>query len=194
MSDPTKHPTADESPERSRDAIYAFADLLQQQYAEQEETVEETSLWVAFTTGERACAVPIETAREIHRVGEILRVPEAPPSVCGVVQLRGRGLPLVDLAARCGLGESEITPSSRILLVESHDRLVGLLVDSVERVVELERSRLEADTGSLDGGLAARASGTCHHEGRTLALIDIEKVLRTERTPTTATRSAANAS
>src|ERR1700720_4097788 len=76
-------------------------------------------------------AVPIHRVQEIVRVPEITRVPHAQAGVEGVINLRGRVLPVVDLAARLALGTTERARSARVVVVDGGSESIGLLVDGV---------------------------------------------------------------
>src|SRR4026207_138649 len=75
---------------------------------------------VIFGLDREEFAIPIARAREIVRVPEITRVPQAPPHIPGVLTLRGRILPVVEIRTRFGLERAELTPRSRVVVVEAH--------------------------------------------------------------------------
>jgi len=158
-------------------SIYAFIDLLRTQAAEEVE-VEETSLWVFLSISGRKFVVPMSAAREIHRVGEIVPVPDAPASTCGVVQLRGRVIAVIDPAVLLGLGATSIEPASRILVAESRSRLVGMLVDGVDRVVELADGQFRPrDEGYLPGQ-AETIQRVVDLDGQNLGVLELDRLLR----------------
>ena len=82
-------------------------------------------------------AVPINRVQEIVRVPEITRVPHAQAGVEGVINLRGRVLPVVDLASRLGLGITERARSARVVVVDGGTESIGLLVDGVSEVLRV---------------------------------------------------------
>ncbi len=104
---------------------------------------EETVCLVAFTLGNELFALPVTTVREVVRVVHLTRIPQAPEHVRGVQGLRGLVLPVLEVRTRLGLAPCEPTPASRIIVVEAWGRLVGLLVDSVQRVVRLPVSQIQ---------------------------------------------------
>ena len=133
-----KRPSSRSSPPDSvaaappRERLLAFADDLARQQASAPAAVPDPELHlVTFRLEREAFGVPIDRVREVVRVTDITRVPEAPPHIRGVTNLRGRVLPVVELRTRLGLTPAVIAPSSRILVVEAHGRVLGLLVDGV---------------------------------------------------------------
>lgn len=134
---------------------------------------------VVFTLGGEEYGVSIQEVREILRVPDISRVPQAAPHVRGVINVRGQVLPVVDLRSRLGLEPSDVTATSRVLLVETQERVVGLLVDGVSQVLRVPES-------TLDGGEEMAASSADYVEGlaqfdsRLIILLDITRTLETK--------------
>jgi len=99
-----------------------------------------------FVAGEEY-AVPILEVTEIVEYSSITRMPSMPLSIRGVTNLRGRVVPVVDLAVRLGLPESSLTRRSCIVMVEARldgeKSVVGLLVDAVSQVMDLPPSLIE---------------------------------------------------
>ena len=170
-----EEPAAEPAPTTARDVerIYTFTDSLQLgQEEEEEREVYET--WVEFRLDEALYALPVGQVREILRVRDVTEVPHPPFPVIGVINLRGRVVPLLDLRARLDLPTPEPGDASRIVLVESQRRRIGLLVDCVERVAQLAQSAMRpADD---DGGSAA-IRGLHVAEGRATRLLDLAAIL-----------------
>ncbi len=102
---------------------------------------------VVFTLGAEQYALPIEQVHEIIRYDEPRSVASPIAWVRGVISLRGRIVPVYDLAARLGLS-SEITDTTKIVIVESGDETVGVTVDEVEEVLTVEDADFEAVPGA----------------------------------------------
>lgn len=156
------------------DRIITFTDRLQLGEEEEEER-EVYETWVEFRLAGRYYALPVAEVREILRLGELTPVPHSPFPVLGVFNLRGRVVPLLDLRARLGLPEAPADSESRIVLVESRARRIGLLVDAATRVARLARSAIRA---AGDAPAAAELRGLCETEGREIGLLDLGSVLR----------------
>src|ERR1700716_38738 len=96
-------------------------------------------------------AVPIHRVQEIVRVPEITRVPHAQAGVEGVINLRGRVLPVVDLASRLALGTTERARSARVVVVDGGTESIGLLVDGVSEVLRVGAADVEPPSVSTTG-------------------------------------------
>lgn len=102
---------------------------------------------------DRLLGVEISAIREITRVGEITRVPDAPGTVRGVINLRGEVVTVIDLCARLGMGQATLTKASRLIIVQATNEHIALLVDGVEDVcgvVSEQREDLPANAHELD--------------------------------------------
>jgi purine-binding chemotaxis protein CheW len=97
--------------------------------------------YLSFSLRGTEYAVGILKVKEILQYEETTRVPSTPKSVRGVINLRGQVVAVVDLAAKFGLGETEPTPFTCILIVEAavdgNPTVVGIMADSVQEVIEL---------------------------------------------------------
>src|SRR3954471_8425880 len=99
---------------------------------------------VTFGLDREEFGIPIGQVREVIRVSEITRVPQARQHVRGVTNLRGRVLAVVEIRTRLGLSVAEITPRSRIVVVGVHERILGILVDSVSHVLKVPAATVVA--------------------------------------------------
>lgn len=105
------------------------------------------------------------------------RVPGALPYVAGVVQVRGRVVPIVDLRVRFGLPAAEPTLDSRIVVVQYRDRTVGLLADSAREVIKLTAEQLQAPPRLVADGEDSFVKAVAHLGQRMLMLVDFVKVI-----------------
>jgi purine-binding chemotaxis protein CheW len=106
-----------------------------------------------FWLGELLLGIDIRCIREINRVVAITPVPDAPPQIMGVVNLRGEVVTVVDLRTVLELPPLEITPRTRLMIVQSDDEAIGLLVDRVADVATVQSSDeelLPANVGGID--------------------------------------------
>jgi purine-binding chemotaxis protein CheW len=163
----------------SRDALLRFADTVEQDAAPAPAGVApgpELHL-VTFALDREEFGIRVDQVREIIRVGEITRVPQAPAHVRGVANLRGRILAVVEIRTRLGLTAALLTPRSRIIVVEIQGRVLGILVDAVLQVVKLP---VETVTAAPDEVLSPQTdyiSGVARWNSRLIILLDLEKVL-----------------
>jgi purine-binding chemotaxis protein CheW len=109
---------------------------------------------VVFTLGTEHYALPIQQVHEIIRYSEPRSVASRADWVRGVISLRGRIVPVYDLAARLGLPSSELTDDTKIVIVEAGSETAGVIVDGVEEVLTVEDEQLQdapgADTTLID--------------------------------------------
>ncbi|PWC45779.1 chemotaxis protein CheW [Azospirillum sp. TSO22-1] len=107
----------------------------------------DTSQYVTLGIDDEVFAVPVERVQEILDVRPVARLPHAPPYLMGMIDVRGRGVPVIDLRAKLGFPPSEETSSSRILVLEvtvgGHDLVLGLTADRVFEVTGLDGGVLE---------------------------------------------------
>jgi purine-binding chemotaxis protein CheW len=108
---------------------------------------------VVFTLGAEHYALPIQQVHEIIRYSEPRSVASRAEWVRGVISLRGRIVPVYDLAARLSV-ESELSDQTKIVIVESGDETAGVIVDDVDEVLTIEDVQIEeipsADTTLID--------------------------------------------
>jgi len=177
-------PTADLS---GPDRIYVFADSVTQAKAEAKGAVpvEIAEPWVVFTLAGESFALPVSHVREILRVGTVTRVPHAPRPVRGVTDIRGHVLPVVDLRLRIGLPEGPVEERSRILVLDSFGRLIGLLVDSVEQIRRIPRSGIAPPPPDILTDSSYYLLGVHHLEGdqKFLILLDVDQILLVRESP-----------
>ena len=88
-------------------------------------------------------ALPIFSVIEINQMKDLTMVPEVEAHVKGVLNLRGKIIPIIDLGIKLGLGESTYTKETCIIVVETEGHMVGAIVDSVTEVIELESQQIE---------------------------------------------------
>src|SRR6266404_5196705 len=99
---------------------------------------------VGFRIGDETFGVRIGSVREIVRVPEITAVPNAPDTIEGVINLRGKIIPVMDLRKRFGQSEVQHDKKNRILVVELDNKLVGLIVNSASEVLKIPTSEIES--------------------------------------------------
>ncbi len=115
--------------------------------------------YLTFNLDSQVYGIPINVVREINRVGQITRVPKASGFVAGVIDLRGRVIPVVSLRARLGMPPTEQTHHTCIVVIDTDAGQIGMVVDSVNSVVEIKEGQIEpkptvgseADTDFITG-------------------------------------------
>ena len=137
---------------------------------------------VTFTLEKEEFAVDIDRVQEIIRVGQITPVPNTPEFIDGVINLRGKVIPVFNLRRRLNLADGELTKHSRIMIVETKTRVLGMLVDAVQQVLWLPAASVEAPPEEA-GSATAKVKGIGKLESRLLLLMDLDRVLAKEALP-----------
>lgn len=135
---------------------------------------------VTFEVGSEEFAIPILSVQEINRMMEITRVPQSPPFVEGVINLRGKIIPVVDLRQRFGMQPAERNGDNRIIVVEVSGRVIGFTVDRVNEVLRIDSSIVEpapAMVASLDSDYV---QGVGKLPDRLLILLELGNLFRGE--------------
>ena len=98
---------------------------------------------VVFSLGEEEYALPITQVHEIIRFTEPRSVASSDPSVRGVISLRGKILPVYDLATRLGVEHASTVAEAKIVIVETAEDMAGVVVDDVEEVITIDAEQLD---------------------------------------------------
>lgn len=133
---------------------------------------------VGFRIGNETYGVRIGTVREIVRVPEITAVPSAPDTVEGVINLRGKIIPVMDLRKRFGQADIRPDKKNRILVVELENKLVGLIVNTASEVLKIAPSEVEAPGTVFAEGESSCVTGVGKLKGRLIILLDVAKLLK----------------
>ena len=142
---------------------------------------------VSFKIGGEEFGVDILKVQEINRMLEVTRVPNSPSHVEGVINLRGKVIPVADLRRRFGMQRKEHDKDTRIVVVELSGRIIGFIVDAVSEVLRIPKSVTELPPPIVAGVEADYITAVGKLEDRLLILLDLEKVLlRHERQVTAA--------
>jgi purine-binding chemotaxis protein CheW len=132
---------------------------------------------VSFKIGDEEFGVEILKVQEINRMLDVTRVPNAPEYVDGVINLRGKVIPIIDLRRRLGMERKEHDKNTRIVVVELSGKVVGFVVDAVSEVLRIPKSVTEPPPPIVSGIEAAYITSVGKLEDRLLILLDLEKVL-----------------
>ena len=135
---------------------------------------------VTFSIDEEEFGVNILKVQEIIRIMEITRVPRSPEFVEGVVNLRGRVIPIVDLRRRFGLAAIAHDKDTRIIVIELNSLVVGFIVDAVSEVLRIPADTVEPTPPVAAGVDSEYISGVGKLQDRLLILLDLDKLLTAE--------------
>ncbi|TPW18472.1 MAG: purine-binding chemotaxis protein CheW [Halothiobacillaceae bacterium] len=133
--------------------------------------------WVTFQLGSEVYGVNVMQVQEVLRVTEIAPVPGAPGYVLGIINLRGNVVTVIDTRSRFGMEPRDVDDATRILIIESGDQVVGILVDSVSEVVYLRASDTELAPNVGNEENSRFIQGVCNRDKELLILVDLNKLL-----------------
>jgi purine-binding chemotaxis protein CheW len=132
---------------------------------------------VTFSIGDEEFGVDILKVQEIIRMMDITKVPRAPEFVEGVINLRGKVIPIIDLRRRFGLSTRGHDKHTRIIVIEINNMIVGFVVDSVSEVLRIPFSTVEPPPPVVSGMESEYISGVGKLEDRLLILLDLDRLL-----------------
>ncbi len=132
---------------------------------------------VSFNIGSEEFGVDILKVQEINRMVEITKVPQAPNYVEGVINLRGKVIPIVDLRMRFNLELKEHDKNTRIVVVDIGGNIMGMIVDSVSEVLRLPSSTIEPPPEIVTGVNSEYIKGVAKLEDRLLIFLDLSRVI-----------------
>jgi len=132
---------------------------------------------VGFRVGDQAFCIDITSVLEIRGWTPATPLPEAPPYMTGVVNLRGTVLPIIDLAARLGLPTSEPSARHAIMVARCGGRTVGLLVEAVSEIVQMSDAALQQTPEMGQGDGAGLIAGIFAVDGGMISLLELDNLL-----------------
>lgn len=133
---------------------------------------------VAFKLNREEYGVSILYVQEIKRLTDITRVPYTPDFIKGVINLRGSVLPVIDLKKRLGLAEEPYSEDTRIIIVKIEDISIGMIVDAVTEVLEINPDHIEAPGAVVDGnGENNFISGVGNVDDRLIIMLNLNEII-----------------
>lgn len=124
--------------------------------------------------GDREHALPVEDVIEVVRMVAVTPLPEAPPWICGVINFRGRIIPVVDLRTRLGMPPREPDLSTPIIIVGRSEAAAGLVADGAREVLALASAAVEAP--HRHSSSAPAVSGMVREGDRLILLLDTQRL------------------
>lgn len=132
---------------------------------------------VSFRLANEEYGLGIMQVQEIILMGEITDIPEVPDYICGLINLRGKVIPIVDLRKRFGLSVAENTEQTRIIVVNAAQSTFGIVVDAVSEVLRIEPDQIEPPPTGLLGIEQAYIQGLMKMERKIMILLNIEAIM-----------------
>ena len=145
---------------------------------------ESTNQFLTFTLGAEVFALDISSVREVLEYTTITRVPRTPESIRGVINLRGRAVPVVDVRLKFGMPETTRTVDTCIIIVEvnlaGEETVLGALADSVKEVMDIEPGDIEPAPRMGTSIRADFIRGIGKQNDQFIILLDIDRVFSEE--------------
>jgi purine-binding chemotaxis protein CheW len=135
---------------------------------------------VSFKLGEEEFGVDILKVQEINRMMEITKMPNSPEFIEGIINLREKIIPVVDLRKRLGLSDKEPDNQTRIIVVNLANRTVGFIVDEVSEVLRIESDKTEPPPEMTTNINTDYITSVAKLDDNLLILLDLSKVLTAE--------------
>lgn len=135
------------------------------------------SQWVTFRLDNEKYGINVMQVQEVLRVTEIAPVPGASAYVLGIINLRGNVVTVIDTRNRFGLSSKEPDDNSRIVIIETDSQIIGILVDSVAEVVELQSSDIETAPNVGNEETSRYIQGVTSCDNELLILVDLNRFL-----------------
>jgi purine-binding chemotaxis protein CheW len=131
---------------------------------------------VTFKLGSEEFAVDILKVQEINKMMNITKIPNAPTFIEGVINLRGKIIPIVDLRKRLGFKDQDYDKSTRIIVVELDGLVLGFIVDSVSEVLRIPENTIEPPPTMIAGIESEYIEGVGKVDDRLLILLELKKI------------------
>lgn len=144
----------------------------------------ESHAYLTFSLGEEKFAISVENVQEVVELEQVTKVPNAPDYMLGIINLRGRVLPLLDTRMKLGLKRTEITKKSRIMILdltteEEKSLQVGALVDIAKEVIELTADDIQEAPDFENYKTHAPITGVVNNRGDITMIMDIARIFST---------------
>jgi purine-binding chemotaxis protein CheW len=138
---------------------------------------DQVSLLATFAVREMQCGLDATEIQEVIRLGPLTPVRQAPPEVAGILNLRGRIVTIIDVGLRLGFAGAAGGGDSRIIIMEQGTEYIGLLVDRVDGVVEVEADQWERPPANVSTRNSRFFKAVCRTGQRVVALLDAGQML-----------------
>lgn len=141
------------------------------------DTVVAEKQMVLFELGSETYGLDIATVHEIIRMQPITKVPKAPTYVEGVINLRGKVIPVIDIGKRFGFEKAERGKNNRIVVVYLQDTTLGIVVDAVTEVIRIPNDSVEPVSDIVTTGNSDYLQGIAKLSDKMVILLALEKLL-----------------
>jgi purine-binding chemotaxis protein CheW len=136
---------------------------------------------VSFTLSHEEYGVEVLKVREIIRMSGITHMPNAPHFLEGIINLRGKVIPVISMRKRFGMTELEHNAQTRIIIMDIEGELMGFIVDAVSEVIRISAGEIQPPPSTAaDGGEQECIAGIINRSDRLLVLLDLDRIFSSE--------------
>jgi len=133
--------------------------------------------YLSFSLGDEEYAVPLLKIKEVIAVPEITPVPFTPKHFLGIMNLRGQIISIMDLRTKFQMTTADLTEETAVIIVELDSLFLGMIVDSVDRVLNLTEADMSPPPEFFDKGKGATVTGVARKDEKLILLLDVSKTL-----------------
>jgi purine-binding chemotaxis protein CheW len=136
---------------------------------------------VSFMLSDEEYGIEVLKVREIIRMPGITKMPNTPHYVEGIINLRGKVIPIISMRKRFGLAESEYDNHTRIMVMDVAGGLTGFIVDGVSEVIRIRSSEIQPPPAMVSGNIDQDfITGVFNHADRLLIIMDVDRMFSPE--------------
>lgn len=133
--------------------------------------------FVSFLLGSEEYCVDIFEVQEIINLPTIKQIPGAPSFVNGIINLRGKIVPIIDFRKRLNLNVTEFTRHTRVVIVQVNNRVIGFIVDMVSGVFKIDEADIEVTPEVVTSVNVEFISGVAKLKDKLIIILDVDKIL-----------------
>ncbi len=141
------------------------------------EELEDQRQFIRFRIADGDYGLELLRVKEVIRLTEVTRLPKEPPFVKGIINLRGDVIPIIDLRERLGFEPRERSRSTRVIVVETDGRLMGMVADSASQVVRIAANQIEPPPPTPYHASQRYIHGVGKLDGKIIILLNIDALL-----------------
>ena len=134
-------------------------------------------MYLTFAVGKEDYGVPISVVTEIVGMQRIMGIPDVPSFIKGVINLRGKVIPVMDVRLRFGMEERVYDERTVVIVLEVGNELIGLIVDRVSEVLEIQDDHIDRTSSINSGEKRSAVSGLGRVDDRVAILLDVETLV-----------------
>ena len=132
---------------------------------------------IVFRVGKEDYGLEIEKVQEVIRMKTIKKLPRSPQFILGVMNLRGNIIPVIGLRQKFGLEEVDYNDFTRIVVVNHDNKLVGMVVDEVNRVINVNEDNIEGNPDMVRDSTKALVRGVAKLEDQVIILVQLDYLI-----------------